>query len=372
MRTIRKTIDSVPDLRPVSGSPEELMIFDIETTGLSARNHSVFLIGCIIFSPDGKSGELVQFFAESPEEESFILFEFCTLAANRHTLVHYNGQKFDLPFLREHALRCGMPDPFTAMRSVDIYRTVARFRNLLGLIDGKQQTAEAFLGTGRTENTSGRDVAVMHSSWMKDRNPRFLEAILAHNEADLRGVMSLIPLLSYDTLQEELPVVYRAEASTYTDYLGEARDEVILRFRFRTPVPRPVFGSRDACFFKAESGRDGTEGIVKIPLFSGELKYFYADYHDYYYFPEQDQALHKSVAVYADRTHRLPARPDNCYTRKNGAFLPEWDLFRTPFYKKDYQSAALFFELTPEVKTSRRLLSEYAAYIIRHIIDGCR
>ena len=66
---------------------------------------------------------------------------------------------------------------------------------------------------------------------------------------------------------------------------------------------------------------------------------FYSNYKDYYYLPEEDQAIHKSVAEFVDRAYRMQASASNCYTRKPGQFLREWDLVFTPFFKKEYKSS---------------------------------
>ena len=132
------------------------------------------------------------------------------------------------------------------------------------------------------------------------------------------------------------------------------------------PVPAPVYAGADHCYVKI----DGTDGIMKVPLFTGVLKYFYAGYKDYYFLPDEDMAVHKYLARYVERSHRIQARPETCYTRKEGTYLPQWDLFRTPFFKRSYGENELFFELTAEYKRDRAFLSEYAAYVLRHIINS--
>lgn len=79
-----------------------------------------------------------------------------------------------------------------------------------------------------------------------------------------------------------------------------------------TPLPVPVSLSVGSCYFKGENDT----ATLKVPLIEEELKYFYANYKDYYYLPEEDVALHKSVAdlwirnsVY--RLPQLPAIPVN-------------------------------------------------------------
>jgi len=65
-----------------------------------------------------------------------------------------------------------------------------------------------------------------------------------------------------------------------------------------------------------------------------------------------------------DRSYRVQASAATCYTRKYSSYLPQWDVQITPFFKRDYKSPELFFELTEERKQDRELFSEYAEYIL--------
>ena len=46
----------------------------------------------------------------------------------------------------------------------------------------------------------------------------------------------------------------------------------------------------------------------------GYCKIFYKDYKNYYYLPEQNCAIHKSVAAYVDKSRRTAATKNTCYT----------------------------------------------------------
>ena len=107
--------------------------------------------------------------------------------------------------------------------------------------------------------------------------------------------------------------------------------------------------------------------IIEIRAFVGELKYFFDNYKDYYYLPTEDVALHKSVAGFVDKEHRLQASAANCYTRKFSCYLPQWDILFTPFFKRDYKSKELFFELTDEMKKNREGFSRYANHVLSMI-----
>jgi hypothetical protein len=74
-----------------------------------------------------------------------------------------------------------------------------------------------------------------------------------------------------------------------------------------------------------------------------------------------------------DRENRVPARADNCYTRKTSFYLPQWQtgsdiVFRRPFFKRSYKDPALFFEFTDDLKKDRIFLSDYAHHVYRHLL----
>ena len=94
------------------------------------------------------------------------------------------------------------------------------------------------------------------------------------------------------------------------------------------------------------------------------MKYFYSNYKDYYYLPEEDVALHKSIAGFVDKEHRIQATAANCYTRKYSLYLPQWDTVFEPFFKRDYKSKEYFFELTDDMKTNR----EFFVLYIQHVL----
>ena len=101
-----------------------------------------------------------------------------------------------------------------------------------------------------------------------------------------------------------------------------------------------------------------------VPIYEEELKYFYANYKDYYYLPTEDMALHKSISSFVERDYRQQATASNCYTRKLSSYLPQWKVLVEPFFKREYKSKDLFFELTDDIKKNRQLFSDYASHIL--------
>lgn len=364
MRIVSKPIE-VPveeDLLSKIAPLPDFLFVDIETTGLSAEHCNVYLIGCAYRQADGWN--LIQWLDSTGLEEKEVLSSFLIFASSYKYLVHFNGDRFDLPFLRRRFAENGLTDSTEALSSLDLYKTILPYKSLLGLPDYKQQTLEALLGTGREEAASGGDLIKLYKKFIANQVPELLARLLDHNEADVLGLLSLVPLLAYQGLAQTALKVYRAQANNYTDYDGSRKEELFLFFRLEEPLPAPVYASADHCYVKIEKNA----GILKIPLYTEILKYFYANYKDYYFLPEEDMAVHKYLAGFVEKDHRIQAKPETCYTRKAGSFLPQWDLFQTPFFKRTYGDKELFFEFTADCKKSREFLSGYATYVFRHIL----
>ena len=109
---------------------------------------------------------------------------------------------------------------------------------------------------------------------------------------------------------------------------------------------------------------------IRIPLYEGELKYFYENYKDYFYLPAEDMAVHKSVATFVDKEYRERARASNCYTRKNGIYLPQHSNIMNPSFKLDYKDKTSYFELTKDFSSSDVMLRRYIMHIFEHAMKN--
>ena len=363
MRIISKTIDISVQEELLQGTAplSDLLLLDIETTGLSPEHNAVYLIGCIYHQTDGWN--LIQWMDNTGSEEKEVLSSFLLFASGYRILLHYNGDRFDIPFLRKRIAFHGLEDTTEGAGTLDLYKAILPYRKILGLPDYKQRTVEALLGTGRVEDETGADLIKVYRRFIVDPEPELLTKLLAHNEADVTGLLSLLPLLIYSDLDSSKFHVRKAQANYFTDQDGMRREELFVFFRIPRPLPAPVYASADHCYVKIEED----QGVLKIPLYSEVMKYFYANYKDYYFLPEEDMAVHKYLASFVEKGRRVQARPETCYTRKAGSFLPQWDLYRTPFFKRSYEDKELFFEFSDDCKKDRSFLSGYAAYVFAHI-----
>ena len=346
----------------------DLLFLDIETTGLSPAQSRIYLIGCLYYETDG--WHLIQWFDNTGTDEKQLLSSFLIFAERSRVLVHYNGNRFDLPFLKTRMEQHGLTSPLASMDSRDLYRILQPYRNILGLPDYRQQTVEEYFGTGRTEDQSGKDLIKVYQKYLGNPCKELLDPLILHNEADLEGLLSLVPIFIYRYLPTLGIRVKRAQADYYNDAEGNRCEELILYFDTDLIIPAPLHASADKCYLKIE----GQGGVLKVPIYNEEMKYFYANYKDYYYLPDEDTAVHKYIAAYVDKENKVPARAETCYTRKTSFYLPQWpdargELFRKPFFKQAYKDPGLFFEFTDDLKRDRNFLSDYAFHVYAHLLS---
>ena len=76
-------------------SLSDLVIFDIETTGLSANVSSLYLIGALWYDTQKKEMKMCQWFADDYNSEKEILLSFRSYIEEHPYLIHFNGSSFE-------------------------------------------------------------------------------------------------------------------------------------------------------------------------------------------------------------------------------------------------------------------------------------
>jgi len=336
----------------------KILFIDIETTGFAARNSSLYLIGTAYYS--GGSWYIKQWFADYYEEEKDVLEAFFAFAASYTHLIHFNGNNFDLPYLLQKCSQYELPYNFDAFEGIDIYRRISPYKFFLNTPNCKQKTLETFLGICREDKYNGGQLINIYHTYVKNSTEYLYKLLILHNSDDMKGMLQLIPLLAYHDLFNGQIKVKKVQAASFPDSEGRERHMLLMKLSFPRAIPRPISAVSNGCCFSGE----GSEGILKVPVYEEEMKYFYSNYKDYYYLPAEDTAIHKSVSSFVDRTYRVQATAATCYTRKFSTYLPQWDVQIEPFFKRDHKSKELFFELTEERKKDRELFSAYAGYLL--------
>ena len=361
MRIAEHILEQAPLNYPIEKlcAPDQILFLDIETTGFTPASASLYLIGCVYHHQE--KWHTIQWFAENPSQEAEILEAFFTFANSFRYLIHFNGNHFDLPFLTQKCVQSGLPYRFDAFEGLDLFRRISPYKDFLRLPNCKQKTIEQYLGIDREDLYTGGELIDIYRQYCNAPSPDSLELLLLHNREDIQAMLQILPMLAYHDLFH-LPVTARkVQSNRYRDVNGGTRTELLIKLALPSSLPLPVDANAYGCYFKGE----GQEGMLRVPVYEGELKYFYDNYKDYYYLPQEDMALHKSVATFVDKEYRTQATAKNCYTRKCSSYLRQWDACFTPFFKESYDQKELYFELTDERKQDRKAFSDYASHVLQ-------
>ncbi len=327
---------------------EEMLLFDIETTGLSPASDTIYCIGC--GWRDGGEACVELFFAEDPGEESEVIESFFQLADTHPVLVTFNGTTFDIPFLKKRCAQ-GFPE---YDEHIDLYRAVRGMRNLLGLGSCKQKSVEQFLGCSREDKYSGGELIEFYRQYVSSRDPGLLAPILLHNREDVRGMFDLLSVLAY--------LQFRDGRYEITDVIEEADGtgrRLGIKLRPDLPLPQSIHLSGEAASMILDCGA----AMVSFPVRHGTLKHFFGDTENYYYLPEEDEAVHKSVGKYVESSHRTRATKKNCYTKKECDYIDLPVQTACSTLKKDYDDKGTCIEVPAGEEELRVLLDGYFTLI---------
>jgi len=343
---------------------EKILFVDIETTGFTARSSYLYLIGCCYYSEE--KWHTLQWFAQTYEEEAEILSAFYEFSSFYTHLIHFNGNRFDIPFMSQKGEQLGLSLAFDRFVGIDLYKRIEPYKHFCKLPGCKQKQIESYLGIDREDEYSGGELINQYHDYVKNPTDYTESLLLLHNRDDLRGMLSIVPILAiYDMFQQPV-VAKKVLSNSYRDINDNPRKELLMTITLPESLPKPISTYGIGCYFKGE----GNEATIKAPIYEEEMKFFYQDYKEYYYLPIEDLALHKSVATFVDKEYREQATAATCYTRKQSSYLPQWDALIEPIFKREYKSKELFFELTEARKANQELFTLYANHILQKMSEN--
>lgn len=380
---------------PSAVRPEQMMFFDIETTGLSANAAELYLIGIGVLSEASDSFLVRQFFADDSRSEKAVLTAFLDALASHPYVISYNGNSFDLKFIetRCRQYQLTMPD----YQSIDLMVSAKWMKKRGFLSDCKLVTIEKALGIHREDRYSGGELISVYRNYRlkkkisvcrtDSRFPMFdgtkkysdyniadyfcnsingcdfceMERILLlHNLEDIKNLPYLLKLEQFCSFMKDDDSLFsKDQCNSLITEISRTEDGVSARIQLPFPnawkeqkqpamFPESVFVS-----LKLQNGAIK----LQIPFLKDELKLFYADYKNYYYLPYEDTAIHKSLGEFIDKSRKEKARKSTCYTRHTGVYLP---LIKAPkqgdfhVFKKDYDDTVCYYsyeEVQSELKT---------------------
>ncbi|MEE1227397.1 MAG: ribonuclease H-like domain-containing protein [Lachnospiraceae bacterium] len=295
----------------------DYLFFDIETTGFLKDTTLLYLIGCGYYV--GDTFHMIQWFNDDAVSEEQILKAFFEeFSKKNYTLISFNGESFDIPYLKRHYEMNELDSSFLSFCvSLDIYRLMRPFQYFLGMTHGRQKDWEEYLGIHREDTYNGGQLISLYKEYLKTHDSELLKLLLLHNRDDILGMSQLLPLLALLPLSDGN---FTMNSVHYSDKVYESIGNAALEFEIELPLSLPTELGCQTDYGSFEAS--GKKLRLTIPSYVGELRHYYANYREYYYLPEEDRAIHYSIGRYVDPKHRRKAKASTCYGRRRDVFLP--------------------------------------------------
>lgn len=199
----------------------DVCFVDIETTGLSRKYNSIYLVGLLYYNDEVNLWVLKQLFAESLNEEKDLLEVLIELVHDTKNIITYNGESFDIPFINARLQHWNINFDISLENSFDLYRVVRSYKYLLNLDNLKLKTLERSLGIYRDDIYSGRDCIDFYYDYIKTGNMELKERVLKHNYDDLYYMPYTMKVL--DIIDEERSVSISSLNHQLTLYIDEMK-----------------------------------------------------------------------------------------------------------------------------------------------------
>ncbi len=210
MQYIKNKINEIiklPEILEKYISKEDIIVFDIETTGLSHKYHKCILIGFITY--EDNSFFVHQIFCDSSLEESQLLNSFINITKDTSIFITYNGDSFDIPFLNSRLNNNKINHSIFKEQNFDLLRLIRSQNDLLNLPNLKLKTLEKHLGINREDTISGKESMDLYRHYEKMGDESAKRKILLHNKEDiiyLLKCISIVKQINEDELLDFIPI----------------------------------------------------------------------------------------------------------------------------------------------------------------------
>lgn len=211
------------DTIPVDFIEENSIVLDIETTGVSRVHSSVIVVGIL-----ESSGSFIQFAIEDTKDEKILLEEIFPYL-HQKKLITFNGQNFDIPFLKSRYEHFGL-NSFEEKDQFDIYRYLISNRLLTSIEYFSLQGIELYAELTRHENFENfEDV-----NFYKEFDSEELKKILLHNKYDVINTEKIIKVVNDIDRNKKFDIYFNGE--NYTISIENLNlDKNILSIEFSAP-----------------------------------------------------------------------------------------------------------------------------------------
>lgn len=290
------------------------LVIDIETTGFSPKNSMIYAIGCIY----QKNQEFYfhQLFAEHLWEEDAMLIALEAIIQTHQIdlLVHFNGQNFDIPFLKGRYLNAQLFTSLGQLNQLDFYLQWKKCRPYFDLPNAKLKSLEKTVNLDRKDQMHGGQLILVYERYLQGQVD-LLPLLLLHNQEDLLATFLLghfLPFLEKKTLAHHLLPYF--DAFPHIEKTGNDREII-----FYNPGWRQYLDDKfNSSYFSPQMK---STYIQKYRLIHDQMYHFFPDYQNYIYLPQEDTAIHQSIAQFVEPAYRQKARKRTAYIKKRDSFI---------------------------------------------------
>ncbi len=177
-------------------SKEDILVLDLETTGLGRTGTLAFMIGLGYYENDQFIVE--QLFLPDPEAEVSSFDRLLELVKSRSLLITFNGKTFDVPVLESRLLYHQIWLNLREMEHLDLLHIARRlWRNKLPSC--ALETIEFYvLGHIRDKelDIEGGDIPQTYYQFLLNGDPEMIRRVFIHNHHDILHTAALFTLIS--------------------------------------------------------------------------------------------------------------------------------------------------------------------------------
>lgn len=310
-------IEELKNLLKTCGKSDNFtpVFYDIETTGLSRFSTFCYLIGAARYN--GNFWELYQWLGEGEADEPLILKSFFDFIGEYNTTVQYNGNRFDQPYLEYRSSIYKIPCVLLDLAPIDIYQEIRHMVSFFKLEALKQSDVEQFCNIPQRSYCNGKECIRLYRQYLKTKDSATLEYLFRHNQEDLQGLIQLLPVLSFQSL-------YNGDFLLHDSAFDQEGFSGTLLLPYR--VPSLLSNGTNLFYVSCQDNK--VRFLIRTK--DNKLRFYYPDYKNYAYLPDEDTAIPKSLSKFMDRKLFIPAQKENCYT-----WISCDDRFRADFPRQE-------------------------------------
>ena len=280
--------------------------------------------------------------AQNRRDETALLQRLRQMCSGADTLYFFGYHSFFKRFINERweNIIGSTSDYFDPeLTIIDLQYRLKKIRRLLPLESLSRHSIENCIGYKREAPHTGREIAEIYTEYQQSGSVNVPAELLLHLQEELLSYVSISLLVTY-------PMFFDGKFDLDRQHPFDIIDDRLNIYALAARAfPFPLTHTDDYRTIEL----DQTKIRVTVPLYFGKLRFFYpGSPSDYYYLPEEDRAVHKSLGMFVDKKHRMKATRATCYTTREGLFLkcPAPSGFSGLFYT-DYNTSPAYIACDP-------------------------